>query len=93
MMLRVWRLQPVYQPINGLGVSMRNANDAAGLLQTVEGALAEVTTNIQRIRSLAIQAANATYSNVDRQTLQDEIVQLQKEIDQGETTFWWGKCF
>lgn len=73
--------------INGLGVGMRNANDAAGLLQTAEGALAEVTANIQRIRALALQAANDTYSNADRQSLQAEVIQLQREIDRiGETT-------
>ncbi len=73
--------------INGLTVGMRNANDGISLLQTAEGALEEITSNIQRIRSLAIQASNDVYNKADRIALQQEVTQLQKEINRiGETT-------
>src|SRR5919205_2137903 len=52
--------------INGLNQAARNANDGISLAQTAEGALAEVTTNLQRIRELSVQAANATNSSSDR---------------------------
>src|SRR3954469_25824189 len=55
--------------INGLNVAARNANDGISLAQTAEGALSEVTTNLQRIRELSVQAANSTNSASDRSTL------------------------
>ena len=48
--------------IRGLNQGVRNANDGISLLQTAEGALGEVTSNLQRIRELAVQSANATNS-------------------------------
>src|ERR687890_1880175 len=48
--------------IRGLTQAARNANDGISLSQTAEGALAEITTNLQRIRELAVQAANSTNS-------------------------------
>src|SRR6187551_1490177 len=51
--------------INGLNVAARNANDGISLSQTTEGALQEVTNNLQRIRELAVQSANATNSDGD----------------------------
>src|SRR5258706_15224779 len=53
--------------INGLDQAQRNANDGISLSQTTEGALQEVTNNLQRIRELAVQSANATNSSSDRQ--------------------------
>ena len=59
---------------------MRNANDGISLAQTAEGALGEVSNNLQRIRELAVQAANATNSASDRAALQAEVDQRLAEI-------------
>ena len=67
--------------IRGLDQAVRNANDGISLVQTAEGALSEVTSSLQRMRELATQAANGTYSASDRASLQDEFRALQKEID------------
>ena len=67
--------------INGLNQAARNAADATSLSQTAEGALSEVTSNLQRIRELAVQSANATNSAQDRTALQAEVTQLMAEID------------
>jgi flagellin len=66
--------------IRGLNVAARNANDAISLTQTAEGALASVGSNLQRIRELAVQSANATNSTSDRAALQAEAAQLVAEI-------------
>jgi|UPI000786B20A flagellin len=71
--------------ISGLGVAQRNANDGISLAQTAEGALGEVVNNLQRIRDLAVQSANATNSNSDREALQAEVSQLVSEIDRVAT--------
>ncbi|HXS89308.1 MAG TPA: flagellin, partial [Steroidobacteraceae bacterium] len=55
--------------IRGLNQAARNANDGISLAQTGEGALAEITNNLQRIRELAVQAANSTNSASDREAL------------------------
>lgn len=67
--------------IRGNQQASRNANDGISLSQTAEGALSEVSNNLQRIRELAIQSANATNSSSDRATLQAEVSQLLSEID------------
>jgi len=67
--------------IRGLNQASRNANDAISLAQTAEGALAQVGNNLQRIRELAVQSANATNSSSDRAALQSETAQLVAEID------------
>lgn len=67
--------------ITGLNVATRNANDGISLAQTAEGALNEITNNLQRIRELAVQSANATNSASDRQALNDEVQQRIAEID------------
>jgi len=67
--------------INGLNQAARNANDGISLAQTGEGALAQVTSNLQRIRELAVQSLNATNSSSDRQALDAEVQQLKSEID------------
>ena len=67
--------------IKGLNQGVRNANDGISLAQTAEGALAEVTSNLQRIRELSVQSANATNSASDRTALQAEVKQLVAEID------------
>lgn len=66
--------------INGLTQANRNANDGIALAQTVEGAMDEMTTMLQRIRTLAVQAANGTNTDADRQALQEEVTQLSAEI-------------
>jgi len=71
--------------IRGLNQAARNANDGISLAQTGEGALAEVTNNLQRIRELAVQSANATNSASDRAALQQEVDQLVAEIDRVAT--------
>lgn len=75
--------------IRGLTVAQRNANDGISLAQTAEGALDEVVNNLQRIRELSIQSANATNSETDRDALQAEVTQRLEEIDRivGQTTF------
>ncbi|WP_406017993.1 flagellin [Succinivibrio sp.] len=66
--------------INGLKQGNRNANDGIALCQTMEGALDESTSMLQRIRTLAIQAANGTNTQIDRDSIQQEISQLSAEI-------------
>lgn len=73
--------------VRGLNQAVRNANDGISLLQTSDAALVSVTQNLQRIRELAVQAANSTNSDSDRAALQQEIAQLTQEIDRvGRTT-------
>ena len=67
--------------ISGLNVAQRNANDGISLAQTTEGALEEITNNLQRIRDLAVQSANATNSDSDRAALNDEVSQRIEEIN------------
>jgi flagellin len=66
--------------IRGLTQGVRNANDAISMIQTAEGATNEVTNMLQRMRELAVQAANGSYSNDDRTSLQSEFSELQAEI-------------
>jgi len=67
--------------INGLSAAMRNANDGISMLQTAEGALSEITDNLQRMRELAVQAANGTNQATDRDALDAELQQLVAEIE------------
>ncbi len=75
--------------IRGLNQAVRNANDGISLSQTAEAALGEVTGNLQRIRELAVQAANSSYSASDRAALDAEVSQRLSEIDRisSQTTF------
>ncbi len=75
--------------INGLNQGNRNANDGIALCQTIEGALDETTNMLQRIRTLAVQAANGTNTDKDRQSLQQEVDSLSQEITRiaRKTTF------
>jgi flagellin len=75
--------------IRGLNQSIRNANDGVSMIQTAEGALDETTNILQRMRELAIQAANGIYSDADRSTLDAEVQQLKAELDRiaESTTF------
>lgn len=67
--------------IRGLTQANRNTNDGISLAQTAEGALDEINNNLQRIRELAVQAANGSYNAQDRASMQDEIEQRLQEID------------
>jgi flagellin len=67
--------------IKGLNQAVRNSNDGISLAQTAEGALGEVTNNLQRVRELAVQSVNATNSASDRAAMQQEVSQLISEID------------
>ena len=67
--------------IRGLKMAMKNAQDAISLIQTAEGALHETHAILQRMRELAVQAANDTNTDEDREALQAEITQLIAEID------------
>jgi len=67
--------------IRGLEVGVRNANDAISMIQTADGALIEVTNMLQRMRELALQAANGTTTESDRDYLNTEYQNLQSEIE------------
>jgi flagellin len=67
--------------IRGLDVAVRNANDGISLAQSAEGAMVEIGNNLQRVRELAVQSANATNSQSDRDALNAEVTQLVSEID------------
>lgn len=66
--------------VQGLNQAVRNANDAISLTQTAEGALSEVTSSLQRIRQLSIQAQSGINSSSDRTALQKEVSALKTEI-------------
>jgi flagellin len=66
--------------IRGLSQAMRNANDGISMLQTTEGAMDEISNALQRMRELAVQAANGTVSATDKSSLQDEYSALAEEI-------------
>jgi flagellin len=66
--------------IRGLSTAIRNAGDAVSLTQTAEGALGSVTSNLQRMRELAVQASNGTNGQVDRDALNAEYTQLRSEV-------------
>ncbi|MFT7259798.1 MAG: flagellin [Glaciecola sp.] len=75
--------------MQGLNQGVRNSNDAISLIQTAEGALAESTTSLQRIRQLAVQSQNGINSSADRAALQKEVSALKAEISRiaTDTTF------
>lgn len=67
--------------INGLNQAVRNANDGIGLIQTAEGALTETHSMLQRMKTLATQAANGTYTDTARKNIKAEIDELTSEMD------------
>ena len=75
--------------IQGLNQAVRNASDAQAFLQTAEGALEEVHTILLRIRELAVQSSNGTYTTQDRVALQAEVTDLQSEINRIATDTTW----
>mgnify|MGYP000895549526 FL=1 len=66
--------------VRGMNVAVRNSNDGISMMQTAEGAMGKIGDNLQRIRELAVQSANGTLSQTDRDSLQAEVDQLQSEI-------------
>lgn len=66
--------------IRGLNQAVRNSNDAISFAQTAEGALQESTNILQRMRELAVQSSNGTYSSGDRDSMQEEFGQLMSEL-------------
>lgn len=73
--------------IKGMTVAMRNASDGISMNQVAEGALQEVNNNLLRMKGLALQAANGTYSKEDRKSIDAEYQHLKSEINRiNETT-------
>ena len=66
--------------VRGMNVAVRNANDAVSLAQTAEGALGRISDNLQRMREIAVQAANASNSEDDRDNLDLEYQELSSEV-------------
>ena len=77
------------QQIQGLNQGIRNAGDAIAMIQTTEGATENVTTMLLRCSELAMQAANDTYSDVQRGFLNNEFEQLKEEINRMALTHEW----
>ena len=67
--------------VRGTQVAQRNSQDGVSLVQTAEGALSETTNILQRIRELAVQAANGTQSTNNRAALNNEVQQLLQQVD------------
>ena len=81
--------QSMTSQIRGLNQAVRNINDGVNLLQTAEGGLSSITDMLQRMRELAVQSANGTYSNTQRAYLQKEAAVLQEQIGKVvDTTTW-----
>ncbi len=74
----------------GLNMAVRNANDGISLAQTAEGALAETTAALQRIRVLAVQSQNGINASSDRLALQQEVSALKQEISRIAATSQFG---
>lgn len=66
--------------INGLNVAVRNANDGISLAETAEASVGSMTDSLQRLRELAVQSANGSYSDTDRQLLNEEAKALIAEV-------------
>lgn len=71
--------------INGLSAAMRNTQDGISLLQVADGAMGEITENLQRMRELAVQSANGTNGTSDRSALNTEFTALAAEINRAAT--------
>ena len=67
--------------IRGFAVAIRNSNDGISMAQTAEGAMGQVTSMLQRMRELSVQAANGAMSDSDRGNIQQEVAQLKAQID------------
>ena len=67
--------------VRGFNMAIKNANDGVSMAQTADGAYNQVTSMLQRMRELSVQAANGSMSNSDRGSIQLEIIELKMEID------------
>lgn len=77
---------------NGLNVAVRNANDGVSMAQTAEGAMQESSKIMERMRELALQSANGSNSDKDREAMQKEMGQLQEEMNRiADTTSFGGQ--
>lgn len=84
--------QNLTSQIRGLNQAVRNANDGINMMQTAEGAMVEQSNMLQRMRELAVQSANATYSSAQRSYLNTEFSALTTQIGSIATqTVWNGK--
>jgi flagellin len=79
-------VQGMTSQINGLDQAARNANDGVSLAQTAQGALTEITNDLQSMRDLAVQSLNATNSAQDRSDLNQQFSQLQADINNVAST-------
>jgi flagellin len=81
--------QNMTSQIRGLNMAIRNVNDGINMMQTSEGAMIEQSNMLQRMRELAVQSMNGTYSNVQRGYLNKEFQELTSQIDQiANDTMW-----
>jgi len=73
--------QSMTSQVRGLNMAIRNANDGINMMQTAEGAMVEQSNMLQRMRELAVQSANGTYSDDQRGYMQTEFDELSAQID------------
>jgi len=81
--------QTMTAQVRGLNMAVRNANDGINMMQTAEGAMVEQSNMLQRMRELAVQASNGTYSSTQRAYLQNEFDQLGSQITDISTDTTW----
>ena len=81
--------QNMTSQVKGLNQAVRNLNDGINMLQTAEGALGETSNMLQRMRELAVQSSNGTYSTTQRGYLQTEFVALSSQIGKIATDTKW----
>ena len=81
--------QNMTSQIRGLNQAVRNVNDGISMMQTTEGALVEVSNMLQRMRELAVQSSNGTYSDTQRNYLQTEFTALSTQIGRIATDTKW----
>jgi len=81
--------QNMTSQIRGLNQAVRNANDGINMMQTAEGAMVEQSNMLQRMRELAVQSSNGTYSSAQRTYLNTEFDQLLEQMDNIATETTW----
>jgi len=81
--------QNMTSQVKGLNQAVRNVNDGINMMQTAEGALGETSNMLQRMRELAVQSSNGTYSTTQRTYLQTEFLALSSQIDKIATDTKW----
>jgi flagellin len=79
----------MHSQIKGLNQAVRNANDGISMLETADSATSTISSMLQRMRELAVQSSNGTYSTTDRANLNTEFKQLQNEIDRVSSVTTW----